>query len=62
MIEKKRVYHTETLGLPPLQMVLGEIPSPDPERRGKGHTSPLKRQHDLIVPVKRLIAHLKNIK
>ncbi len=60
MNEKKRVFANETMALPPLQMVLGEIPSPDPVRRGKGNTAPLKGENELIVPVKRLIAHLKN--
>ncbi len=59
MIEKKHLYEAETMALPPLHMVLGEVPSPDPERRGKGHTNPLKPRSDLIVPVKRLIEHLK---
>jgi len=62
MIEKKHVYETEVMGLPPLRMVLGEVPSPDPERRGKGNTNPLKANQDLIVPVKKLIAHLEENK
>ncbi len=62
IIEKKRVLQAEFVGLPPLQMILGEIPSPDPVRRGKGNTSPFKGRKDLIVPVKRLIAHLRNLK
>ena len=62
MTEKKHVYETEVMGLPPLRMVLGEVPSPDPERRGKGNTHPLKPDQDLIVPVKKLIAHLKDQK
>jgi hypothetical protein len=62
MIDKKHIYESEVMALPPLRMVLGEVPSPDPERRGKGHTNPLKSQHELIIPVKRLIAHLKEEK
>ena len=62
MSEKKHVYEAEVMALPPLRMVLGEVPSPDPERRGKGNTNPLKPQQELIVPVKRLIAHLKEQK
>lgn len=30
MTEKKLTYKAETLGLPPLRMVLGEVPDPDP--------------------------------
>lgn len=32
--KKKAVYQAETMGLPPLKMVLGEPPEPDP---GEGH-------------------------
>jgi len=62
MIEKKHLYEAEVMALPPLQMVLGDVPSPDPERRGKGNTNPLKPTNDLVVPVKRLIEHLKKEK
>ncbi len=62
MIDKKHLYEAETMALPPLHMVLGDVPSPDPEGQGKGHTSPLKPSTDLIVPVKRLIEHLKKDK
>ncbi len=62
MIEKKHIYEAEVMALPPLRMVLGEVPSPDPERRGKGNTNPLKPNQDLVVPVKKLIAHLKDEK
>ncbi len=62
MSEKKHVYEAEVMALPPLRMVLGEVPSPDPERRGKGNTHPLKSNQDLIMPVKKLIAHLKEQK
>ncbi|RPH56530.1 MAG: hypothetical protein EHM81_13015 [Chloroflexi bacterium] len=30
MTEKKRTYESVTLGLPPLKMVLGDIPEPEP--------------------------------
>ena len=62
MTEKKQVYQADVMGLPPLRMVLGDVPSPDPEKRGKGNTNPLKPPHELIMPVKRLIAHLKSEK
>jgi len=37
MDEKKRVrvYEAEVIGLPSLRLVLGDIPSPDPERQHK---------------------------
>lgn len=34
MAEKKKIYQTETMALPPLKMVLGELPEPDP---GEGY-------------------------
>ena len=30
MTEKKKIYQAETMALPPLRMVLGELPEPDP--------------------------------
>ena len=60
MNEKKHVYEVEMMALPPLRMVLGEIPSPDPEGRRKPNKQPLKPSRELEMPVKRLIAHLKD--
>ncbi|MCS6994572.1 MAG: hypothetical protein N2117_06965 [Anaerolineales bacterium] len=34
MAEKKKLYQAETMALPPLKMVLGDLPEPDP---GEGH-------------------------
>lgn len=34
MAEKKKIYQAETMALPPLKMVLGELPEPDP---GEGY-------------------------
>ncbi len=34
MTEKKKIYQAETMALPPLRMVLGELPEPDP---GEGY-------------------------
>ena len=62
MTEKKHMYETEVMGLPPLRMVLGEVPSPDPEGRSKSNRQSLKTNREIIVPVKRLIAHLKDEK
>jgi hypothetical protein len=35
MDKQKHVYESEVMGLPPLRLVLGDIPSPDPELRTK---------------------------
>ncbi len=55
---KTRKYEFELLALPPLRMVLGEVPAPDPGRRTD------IRQKNQKVPdkedvVQRIIAHLK---
>ena len=62
MTEKKHIYEAEVMALPPLRMVLGEVPSPDPEGRRKGNQMLLKSSRELVIPVKRLIAHLKEEK
>ena len=58
MAEKKRVYQAEVMALPPLKMILGEIPAPDPEGRRRGR-APQKSDRELENMIKRLIAHLK---
>jgi len=62
MTEKKHIYEAEVMALPPLRMVLGEVPSPDPEGRRKSNQPALKSNREMVVPVKRLIAHLKEEK
>jgi hypothetical protein len=57
MAEKKYVYKAEVLALPPLKMVLSEIPAPDPDGR-KGQ-KPHQPSPEMEITVKRLIAHLK---
>jgi hypothetical protein len=57
MDEKKIVYKSEVMALPPLRMVLGDVPSPDPVRRKTSQG--LFMHHELVIPVKRLIAHLE---
>jgi len=58
---KKRIYQSDVMGLPPLRLVLGDVPSPDPDRRRNGQDL-RKNTHELETPVKRLIAHLKEDK
>ncbi len=59
---KKLTYKSETLGLPPLRMVLGEVPDPDPS----GKRRPLRPfgENTNLVEAKgtltKLIGHLKN--
>jgi hypothetical protein len=58
MAEKKRIYESEVMALPPLRMVLGDVPSPDPEGWRKLQTRQ-KPSQELESTVKKLIAHLK---
>ncbi len=59
MIEKKRIYESEVMALPPLRLVLGDIPSPDPEGfRRKSQNGQVPGQV-METTVKKLIAHLK---
>jgi len=61
MAEDKHVYDSEVIGLPPLRLVLGEVPVPDPERQTR--PQPLhKSPREMEKTVKRLIAHLEEKK
>jgi hypothetical protein len=62
MAEKKRVYESDVMGLPPLRLVLGDVPSPDPEGRRKPNQKTQKPSPELKSTVKRIIAHLKDEK
>jgi len=61
MTEKKLTYKAETLGLPPLRMVLGEVPDPDPsgKRRIFRRFGEDKTESDVKVTLTKLIGHLK---
>jgi hypothetical protein len=60
MLEKNhmRRYEAEVMTLPPLKMVLGDIPNPDPfgRRKGQGLKKPTT---DMEMTVLKLISHLK---
>jgi hypothetical protein len=61
MAEEKHVYESDVIALPPLRLVLGEVPDPDPEKQAR--TRPQQKSpHEIEVTVKRLIAHLENKK
>jgi hypothetical protein len=59
MAEKKHVYESDVMGLPALRLVLGDVPSPDPDGRHKTGQQPKKPSRELEGTVKKLIAHLK---
>jgi len=60
MANKKRVYQADVMALPPIKMVLGDIPNPDPERTGKPKAKAGKPNRELEHAVQRLIMHLKD--
>ncbi len=61
MAEKKKVYQAETMALPPLKMVLGELPEPDP---GEGYrpfrAMGFKKDEEARGVVKKLIGRIKD--
>lgn len=56
--ELTRKYELELLALPPLKLVLGDVPVPDPNRRQTNRTANQKApaKEDIV---QRIIAHLK---
>ena len=63
MTEKKLTYQSEILALPPLNMVLGDIPEPDPDDRRRFYRAfnKDKSEAEARLLIKKLIKHLKNI-
>lgn len=62
MATKKHIYEADFIGLPPLRLVLGEVPSPDPVSRKHNGKQADKESRVMEMPVRRLIAHLKEEK
>ena len=59
MDEKKRVYESEVMALPPLRLVIGDVPNPDPDRRNRANQLFRKSNREIEGTVKRIIAHLE---
>jgi hypothetical protein len=61
MTEKKHTYESATLGLPPLKMVLGEIPEPEPGDGNRPYRpfGVEKTDSEAKGTVNKLIGHLK---
>ncbi len=59
MPDKKQVYDLDVMALPPLRLVLGDIPVPDPEKQFQKNSKPQIDRQEMEGTVKRLIAHLK---
>ena len=62
MVDKKRVYESQVMALPPLRLVLGDVPVPDPGGLRKTNQEWQKSDAEIEGTVKRLIAHLKDDK
>jgi hypothetical protein len=62
MAEKKRVYEAALMALPPLRLVIGDVPSPEPEKKRSAAKSAEKLDRDMEVPIRKLIAHLEEKK
>jgi hypothetical protein len=60
MTDKKHVYEAEMMALPPLRLVLGDVPVPDPVKPYNAGQKQQKLDPEMESTVKRLIAHLKN--
>jgi hypothetical protein len=58
MSEKNRVYKSEVIGLPPFKSVLGEVPSPNPDRR----MSVKQAEAEMNTAIRKLIGYLKEEK
>jgi hypothetical protein len=59
MQEKKQVYDLDVMALPPLRLVLGDVPVPDPDKQQPVYHDQLKNHREMEGTIKRLIAHLK---
>jgi hypothetical protein len=59
MDEKKRVYDSAVMALPPLRLVIGDIPNPDPDRLNRSNQQMRKANREKEGTVKRIIAHLE---
>jgi hypothetical protein len=59
MDEKKHVYDSDVRALPPLRLVIGDVPSPDFDRRNKTSRQTQKSNREIEGVVKRIIARLE---
>ncbi len=60
MAEKKKVYQAETMALPPLKMVLGELPEPDPGDGYRPFRAMGVKDDEARGMVKKLIGRIKD--
>lgn len=60
MAEKKKTYQAETMALPPLKMVLGELPEPDPGDGYRPFRAMGVKEEEARGIVKKLIGRIKD--
>ncbi len=60
MAEKKKLYQAETMALPPLKMVLGELPEPDPGEGYRPFRAMGVKDEEARGMVRKLIGRLKD--
>jgi hypothetical protein len=62
MSDKTHIYQSDIMALPPLKMILGDVPDPDPGEKGRPQRafSKNKSEAETRNVVTKLIGHLKN--
>jgi hypothetical protein len=58
--KQTHVYEADTIDLPSIRVVLGDVPNPDPVRRRSPSRHQKPVNHEMISVVRRIIAHLEN--
>jgi hypothetical protein len=59
--EETRLYESETVALPSIRVVLGEVPNPDPVKRRSTPKTRHPRGRELADIVRRIIAHIEGM-
>jgi hypothetical protein len=60
--EQKRIYEADTINLPAIRLVLGDVPSPDPARRRSSQPARKPYNRDLAVTIRRIINYVEKMK
>ena len=62
MTDKRQIYQSNILALPPLKMVLGDIPEPDPDEKRRTYRTlnQAKSEAEARDMVSKIIGHLKS--
>ncbi len=60
--EQKHLYEADTIALPSINVVLGEVPSPDPVKRFKSRMYSKPHNPEMVKIVRRIIDYLETQK